>query len=212
MMNPEGGIIRAGVEITTRVTSDGEMASSVDTNTSTGTAEATTSALHHVLEGKNVTAVGDEGGNVLGAGVAGGEVVGDVTAKATGVQTVAIGAGVARRGRVDGRGDGAKADSHAAVITLSASRDLTSIGKWENKLLERSGLDAAATVAGGSNTGRSMIDLLAVSTERSVATIKDRRLLGVLSPTAPVPILYFLVSLETKDPNPYERRTGWLPL
>lgn len=129
MMNPEGGIIRAGVEITTRVTSDGEMASSVDTNTSTGTAEATTSALHHVLEGKNVTAVGDEGGNVLGAGVAGGEVVGDVTAKATGVQTVAIGAGVARRGRVDGRGDGAKADSHAAVITLSASRDLTSIGQ-----------------------------------------------------------------------------------
>jgi hypothetical protein len=65
-------------------------------------------------------------------------------------------------------------------------------GQWRDSdsLLERARLDATTSVAGGGNARGAVLDLLAVAAERGVAAVEDGRLLGVLGPASPVPVLW----------------------
>lgn len=109
VVDPEGRVVGRGVEVTARVAGNGVVACRVDAHAA---AEAT-GALHHVLEGGKVSAVLDQAEDVLGAEVAAREVVGDVTAEAARVASVAVGAGVTGRSRVDGGRDRAESYDHA---------------------------------------------------------------------------------------------------
>ena len=71
---------------------------------------------------------------------------------------------------------------------------LAGCGVWDI-LLERAGLNTAASVAGGDDARGLVRDLLAVAAHGCVAAVEDRRLLGILSPSSPVPVLWALVSV-----------------